>query len=91
VHGDVRTPVGDGLLDLGDEQPLAADRRERTLVLVSPRLDGNDGDLETGMGVTQSAGDSLGLPQREGRGPARDADLVQGSSESPKSSCSAVR
>ena len=64
MHGGVGPPLGDGRLDLGDEDALAPDLVERRRgVAVALRPYDDRLDVEAGVGLAQELGDQLGLAQ----------------------------
>ena len=63
VDGDIHRAVKHGALDLLGEQPRAADRgQRRVLVAVTVGLDLDEPDIETGMKESKAIGNPLGLP-----------------------------
>ncbi len=66
MHGDIGAMFFERRLQLLDEQPLAADGGQASILnAVALGGDGHEFDLETGMGLTQETCDVLGLPQGE--------------------------
>jgi hypothetical protein len=65
VNGEVRPVLDHFAFDLGHEDALATDCSERPGVLVPPRLDGTDLDLDSGTRSAKCLGNRLGLTKRE--------------------------
>jgi hypothetical protein len=66
MHRDVGATFFERRLQLLDEQPLAADGGQASILnAVALGGDRHEFDLETGMGLTQETGYVLGLPQGE--------------------------
>jgi hypothetical protein len=79
MHGDVDFAAQHRFLDLLDEEPLAADHRQRDIEdLVTLGLDLGQGDLNFGVALFQFAFDPVGLPQGQLARPGADPQLFFG-------------
>jgi len=76
MHRDVGAPVQEGVLELLDEESLAAGCREAAVLDPVPfRHDRDQADDEAGMAGGEASGDVLRLPQREPAPACRDSDF----------------
>src|SRR5690606_11102997 len=77
MEREIRAAVEQRLLELLDEETLAADLRERTVEEhVAGGLDRNERDVERGLAAPEQIADVARLPQRELAAARRDADWV---------------
>ena len=75
VHRDLGVPGPQGLLELLDEEALAARVRKASLDPVALRDDRHEADDEAGVGSRQARGHVFGLPEGKPAPSRRDADL----------------
>lgn len=77
MHGEVGAAFQQALLQLLDEQSLAADLGQRAVENAVAAGDQADQfDLQAGMNLAQACGDMLGLPEGEGTFTGGDAQGI---------------
>src|SRR5262245_17128096 len=77
MHGEIGGSLDERLLDLFDEQPLAADLRERHVEdLVARRLDDRQLDLRAGRDGLDARLDVIRLPECELAAARRDDESI---------------
>ncbi|MNH29126.1 hypothetical protein D3C79_893370 [compost metagenome] len=79
MHGDVGLVLEQRGFQFLDEQPLAADFRQRRVEqLVATADHRHQGHDQTGMGLFQTGFDIFGLPQGQGTFAGGNADFASG-------------